>query len=73
MREFLPSHVGELSPPGPGIQTSAQLEIRLVVYSPMPHRKPLLLATVKAFRAKGNTHLFLKLKMFVPKLKLSSA
>ena len=23
MRELLPSHVGELSPPGPGVQTSA--------------------------------------------------
>ena len=36
MREFLPSYVGELSPPGPRVQTSAQLEARLPVYSPMP-------------------------------------
>jgi hypothetical protein len=36
MRE-LPSHVGELSPPGPGGQSSGQLETRLSVYSPMPH------------------------------------
>ena len=36
MRELLPSHVGELSPPGPRVQTSAQLETRLSVYSPMP-------------------------------------
>jgi hypothetical protein len=36
MRELLPSHVGELSLPGPRVQTSAQLEIRLSLYSPMP-------------------------------------
>lgn len=37
MREFLPSYVGELSPPGPRVQTSARLETSLSVYSPMPH------------------------------------
>jgi hypothetical protein len=31
MRELLPSHVGELSPLGPGVQTSARLETRLSV------------------------------------------
>jgi hypothetical protein len=37
MRELLPFHVGELSPPGPKVQTSAQLNSRLSVYSLMPH------------------------------------
>jgi hypothetical protein len=40
MRELLPSHVGELSPPGPGVQTSARLETRLSLHSPMPHIPP---------------------------------
>ena len=42
MRECLPSHVGELSSPGLGFHTSAQLETRLFVYrlfvySLLPH------------------------------------
>ena len=38
MKEHLPSHVGELSPPGSTrIQNSAQLETKLPVYSPLPH------------------------------------
>jgi hypothetical protein len=31
MREFLPSHIGELSPSGPRVQTSALLETRLSI------------------------------------------
>ena len=37
MRELLLSHVGELSPLGPKVQTSARLETRLSLHSPMPH------------------------------------
>ena len=39
MRELLPSHVGELSPPGPRVQTSTRLETRLSVCSPIPHTR----------------------------------
>ena len=39
MRELLLSQVGELSPPGPGVPTSALLETRLPVHSPVPHRE----------------------------------
>jgi hypothetical protein len=38
MRELLLSHVGELSPPGPGVRSSARLEIRLSLHSPMPNK-----------------------------------
>jgi hypothetical protein len=38
MKELL-SHVGELLPPGPGVQTSAPFETRLSVYSPMPNKE----------------------------------
>ena len=37
MRECLPCHVGELSPLGPGVQLSIQLETRRSVHSLMPH------------------------------------
>jgi hypothetical protein len=37
MRELLPSHVGELSPPGPRVQTSVLLETSLSLHSPIPH------------------------------------
>jgi hypothetical protein len=37
MWEYLPCYIGELSPLGPRVQTSALLETRLSVYSPMPH------------------------------------
>jgi hypothetical protein len=40
MRELLLSHVGELSPPGPGAQTSARLKTRLSLHSPIPHTSP---------------------------------
>jgi hypothetical protein len=40
MRELLSSHVGELSPPGPGF-TSAWLETRVSMYRPMPNSWPL--------------------------------
>jgi hypothetical protein len=39
-RELLPSYVTELSPPGPGFQTSARLETRLSLHSPMPNGTP---------------------------------
>ena len=37
-RELLPSHVGELSPPGPGVpQPSSTGDQTVCVCSPMPH------------------------------------
>jgi hypothetical protein len=36
-RELFPSHVGELSPPGPGDQHLVSSGNRLSVYSPMPN------------------------------------
>ena len=41
MRELLPSHVGELSPPGPGVQHLASTGNQAVC-SPMSHRGLLL-------------------------------
>ena len=37
MRE-LPSHVGELSSPGPGVPHLSSTENQMSVHSPMPHR-----------------------------------
>jgi hypothetical protein len=39
-RELLLSYVGEFSTQGPVVQTSARLQTRLSVHSPMPHRSP---------------------------------
>jgi hypothetical protein len=57
MRELLLCHVGKLSPPGPRVQTSAQLETRLSLHSPMPPKMGLH-ETGNLLQGKGYSRLY---------------